>query len=309
MRQEHADASGSDLSDANLTDADFSSTDLREANLVGANLEKATLVRASLAGAKADKANFARIEGYRTSFAGMSAPGASFASAELQRADFSGAVLTGADFQKAELGRVNFSKANITGTSFPMANLSRAELRGATFEGPIDLTDAFLFLARLEELDLSQATGLQQLQIDLACGDAATKLPAGITTPATWPCKFESDSAAWRAISIKREFQPDAGIGSGLHDRLADQGGCNRTGRDGRCLFLDRGPCRGNQARRRVGDRCAGGASRAGRQAQPVAERRRHARCRWSAQTGYGSRQGDQARRIPGDHCPGCRSH
>ena len=185
--------SGSDLSDANLTDADFSSTDLREANLVGANLEKATLVRASLAGAKADKANFARIEGYRTSFAGMSAPGASFASAELQRADFSGAVLTGTDFQKAELGRVNFSKANITGTSFPMANLSRAELRGATFEGPIDLTDAFLFLARMEGLDLSKATGLKQLQIDLACGDAATKLPAGITTPATWPCKFESD--------------------------------------------------------------------------------------------------------------------
>ena len=106
---------------------------------------------------------------------------------------FSGANLTGADFQKAELGRVNFSKATITGTSFPMANLSRAELRGTTFEGPIDFTDAFLFLARLEGLDLSKATGLQQVQIDLACGDAKTKLPAGLKAPATWPCKFESD--------------------------------------------------------------------------------------------------------------------
>jgi uncharacterized protein YjbI with pentapeptide repeats len=184
---------GSDLSGANLAGTDFTSTDLREANLTGANLEKATLVRASLAGAKADKANFARLEAYRTSFAGMSAQGASFASAELQRADFSQANLSGADFQKAELGRANFGKATITGTAFPMANLSRAELRGATFAGPIDFTGAFLFLTRIGGLDLSKATGLQQAQIDLTCGDKATKLPAGLKAPAIWPCKFEDD--------------------------------------------------------------------------------------------------------------------
>jgi uncharacterized protein YjbI with pentapeptide repeats len=184
---------GSDLSSANLTDADFTSTDLRDANLAGANLEKATLVRASLAGAQADKANFARIEGYRTSFAGISAQGASFASAEMQRADFSQANVTGSDFQKAELGRANFAKATITGTKFPMANLSRAELRGAVFEGPIDFTDAFLFLTRIGGLDLSKATGLQQSQIDLTCGDKATKLPTGLKAPATWPCKLDTD--------------------------------------------------------------------------------------------------------------------
>lgn len=184
---------GSDLNGANLAGTDFTSTDLRDANLEGANLEKASLVRASLAGAKADKANFAKIEAYRTSFAGLSAQGASFAGAELQRADFTGANVTGADFQKAELGRVNFGKATITGTAFPMANLSRAEMRGTTFEGAIDFTDAFLFLARLEGLDLSKATGLQQMQIDLACGDAKTKLPTELKAPATWPCKFEDD--------------------------------------------------------------------------------------------------------------------
>ena len=153
------------------------------------------MVRASLAGAKADKANFSRLEAYRTSFAGISAQGASFASAELQRADFSQANLTGADFQKAELGRVNFGKATLTGTHFPMANLSRAELRGATFEGPIDFTDAFLFLTRIGGLDLSKATGLEQAQIDLTCGDKATKLPAGLKAPATWPCKLDTDDA------------------------------------------------------------------------------------------------------------------
>lgn len=184
---------GSDLSGANLSDADFTSTDFRDTNLTGANLEKATLVRASLAGARADKASFTRIEAYRSSFAGVSAQGASFANAELERTDFTGANLTGADFQKAELGRAVFDKAVITGASFPTANLSRVEFRTATFEGPIDLTNSFLFLTRLEGVDLSQAKGLQQWQVDLACGDANTKLPSGVKAPATWPCKFEND--------------------------------------------------------------------------------------------------------------------
>lgn len=181
--------SGSDLTGANLSDANLTSTDLRDTTLTGANLEKATLIRASLAGAKADKASFARIEAYRTSFAGISAQNATFASAEVQRADFSAADLTGVDFEKAELGRANFQKATITGTRFPFANLSRADFRQATFEGPIDFNMAFLFLTHIEGLDLSAATGLLQWQVDLSCGDADTRLPAGLTAPKGWPCK------------------------------------------------------------------------------------------------------------------------
>lgn len=182
---------GSDFSGANLSGTNFSGTDLRNTNLEGANLEKAVLVRSSLAGAKAGKANFARIEAYRTSFAGIAAEGASFASAELQRADFSAAQLTGADFEKAELARANFGKAVITGSRFPLANLSRADFSGASFEGPLDFTGAFLFLTRIEGLDLSAATGLEQWQIELACGNDQTKLPAGLSLPAAWPCKFD----------------------------------------------------------------------------------------------------------------------
>jgi uncharacterized protein YjbI with pentapeptide repeats len=183
--------SRSDLSGANLVDTDFTSTDLRNVNLTGANLEKATLVRSSLAGAKAEKANFSRIEAYRTNFSGLAAQGASFASAEMQRADFSGADLTGADFQKAELGRADFDKAVITGAKFPLANLSRADFRGARFEGPLDFTGAFLFLTRIEGVDLTAATGLEQRQIDQACGDQATKLPAGVSAPSDWTCTFD----------------------------------------------------------------------------------------------------------------------
>jgi uncharacterized protein YjbI with pentapeptide repeats len=178
----------SELEGANLSGTDFSLTDLSGSNLTSANLEKANLVRAWLAGARAEKANFSRVEAYRSSFANIAANGASFVSAELQRADFSGADLTGANFEKAEAGRVLFKGAVLTGARFSLANLSRANLSGATFEGPLDFDQAFMFLTHIEGLDLSAAKGLEQAQIELACGDKDTKLPEGLTTPARWPC-------------------------------------------------------------------------------------------------------------------------
>ncbi|MBD9371442.1 pentapeptide repeat-containing protein [Rhizobium sp. ARZ01] len=182
---------GSDFRGANLTGADLMLTDLSRTNMNGANLEKASLARAWFTGATAEKANFNRIEGFRTGFDKVSAAGATFASAELQRASFKGANLTGVDFEKAELGRADFSGAVLTGVRFPYANLSRADLSKAIFEGGLDLSHAFLFLTRIEGLDLSSSTGLEQEQIDLACGNASTRLPAGFTAPPTWPCPFD----------------------------------------------------------------------------------------------------------------------
>ncbi len=179
---------GSDLQRANLVNTDFTLTDLRGANLTEANLEKATLVRSSIAGATANGANFSKIEAYRCNFAGVSAEKASFVNSELQRANFSGARLTGASFEKAELGRANFDKAELTGTRFTHANLSRADLTSTRFSGPIDFHGAFMFLTRIEGVDLSEATGLEQAQVDMTCGDSSTKLPAGMSTPAGWPC-------------------------------------------------------------------------------------------------------------------------
>ena len=181
------------LDGALLADADLSGTDLRGSSLVEADLEKATLIRTSLAGSRADSANFSRIEGYRTVFTAVSARGASFASAELQRADFTGADLTGADFERSELGRANFKGATITGTSFALANLARAEFQGAKFEGPIDFTRAFTLITRFDGVDLSQAKGLTQVQVDYACGTETTKLPEGLKPGANWPCSFEFD--------------------------------------------------------------------------------------------------------------------
>ena len=184
--------SGSDFNGAILTGTDFTSTDLRDSNLLAANMEKATLVRASLAGSHAKGTNFSRIEAYRTDFGKMDAQGAIFNSAEVQRSSFAGSNLTNVDFTKAEMGRAQFGDADISGSKFALSNLARADFRKAKFTGPLDFAGAFFFLTRIDGLDLSQATGLAQWQIDMACGDANTKLPAGLNPAANWPCKHDS---------------------------------------------------------------------------------------------------------------------
>lgn len=179
---------GSDFTKANLTGADFSYTDLRHSIFAGANMTKAKLIRTLLNNASADNANFDRVEGYRAVFQDARANGTSFKSGELQRANFAGAQLRGADFEKADLSRVIFDKANITGANFVYANLSRTVLTSAVFEGGLDFKNAFFLFARIEGVDLSQAANLTQQQLDMACGDAATKLPTGLAVPTQWPC-------------------------------------------------------------------------------------------------------------------------
>ncbi|KQV34628.1 hypothetical protein ASE37_13940 [Rhizobium sp. Root268] len=178
----------SDLQGANLANSDFSTTDFSGSNLNGANLEKATIVRTWFEGASAEKANFSRVEAYRSNFAKVAATGANFAGAELQRANFAEAVLNGVDFEKAELGRVNFDNATLADVRFAYANLSRAVFSKAAIEGKLSFEGAFMFLTRIEDTDLSGATGLEQEQIDMACGNAGTKLPQGLTAPTGWPC-------------------------------------------------------------------------------------------------------------------------
>ncbi len=180
---------GSDLSNANLGRTDFTSTDLREAILNVADLTKSTLVRTTFDNAKAQGSNFEKVHGFRSSFVGADLENANFTKSEMQRADFSNANLTNTNFSKAELGRVNFTGAQISGIVFTLANLARTDLRETTFTGPIDFTNARLFLTRIEGVDLSDATGLAQWQIDMSCGDDSTKLPESLSPSPNWPCE------------------------------------------------------------------------------------------------------------------------
>lgn len=184
---------GSNFENAKLKGANFTYTDLSDSNFAGADAEKVSLLRASLEASNLKGANFSRVEGFRTVFNKVDASGASFASAELQRSSFHGATLINVDFTKAELGRAEFDGATLQDVKFPLANLARVDLAKAKFSGAIDFTSAFFFLTRIEGMDLTQAQGLAQWQIDMACGDGATKLPAGLTAPAGWPCAFQMD--------------------------------------------------------------------------------------------------------------------
>ena len=185
---------GSVLDEATLKGTDFTYTDLRGSSFKKANLEKAKLIRTSLAESQLQGANMTKVEAYRSDFTKADAENVKFNNAEMQRANFEKANLSGADFSKAELGRSDFEGATLTGAKFTMANLSRASFEGATFTGPIDFENSFLLLTRIEGLDLSTATGLEQKQIDIACGDAKTKLPQGLTTPTSWPCAEDEDA-------------------------------------------------------------------------------------------------------------------
>ncbi|WP_371823955.1 pentapeptide repeat-containing protein [Phyllobacterium sp. 628] len=178
----------SNLEGANLSGTDFTWTDLSGANVKSANFEKSGLMKSSLAKAKASNANFNRVEAYRSNFSNISAENATFNSSELQRSNFSAANLKGASFERAELGRANFQKSDLSGVQFSFANLSRADLTGAVIDGTINFDKAFMFRTRIEGLNLTMVQGLQQAQIDLACGDNATKLPRGLSAPPSWPC-------------------------------------------------------------------------------------------------------------------------
>jgi uncharacterized protein YjbI with pentapeptide repeats len=183
--------SGENFSAAKLGGADFTATDLSKTILSRADFTKATLIRASLAETSAPGATFERSVGSRTVFRGADLAEATFYKAEMQRADFSGAGLRDVNFDHSDLGRADFSGADLTGARFQFTVLARADFRGSTFAQPIDLTGAYLFLTRLEGIDLSTVQGLEQWQVDMSCGDDGTKLPDGLNRPARWPCGDE----------------------------------------------------------------------------------------------------------------------
>jgi uncharacterized protein YjbI with pentapeptide repeats len=83
--------------------------------------------------------------------------------------------------------------ANLRGAYLIGADLRGADLRGA------DLIGADLRGARLAGADLRGALFLTQAQLDAAGGDAATRLPAGLTRPGHWQAARPAAGQARRA--------------------------------------------------------------------------------------------------------------
>jgi uncharacterized protein YjbI with pentapeptide repeats len=180
----------SDLAGANLEGAFLSGSAFHEANLTGANFRRSELLRTSFIGANLSGADFEKALASRALFEQSNLKGARLVKAEFQRVSFDESDLTGADMEEGDFVRNSFRKSNLTGVNFTGALLPRAAFNEAILKG-VNFTRAYLYWTRFEGADLSEVSGLTQMQLDMSCGDDKTKLPAGLTVPARWPCAYE----------------------------------------------------------------------------------------------------------------------
>jgi uncharacterized protein YjbI with pentapeptide repeats len=157
----------SDLRHATFTYAELSRSSFRDAVMDGANLQKIVAVRSNFGRAQLARADLEK--------------------AELHRCVLSNAVLWRANLSRGDFGRSTFDRADLRDANLAYSSFSRASFREARLAGA-DFSQAFLFGARFEATDLAAVKGLVQAQIDVACGDAKTKLPAALAAPASWPC-------------------------------------------------------------------------------------------------------------------------
>jgi len=102
--------------------------------------------------------------------------------ARIINADLRGAILEDANFSRADLSSAILEDANFEDADLERADLSGAILEDANFEDA-DLGGANLVKAVLWGANLSQARNLTQQQLDTACGDESTQLPADYTIP------------------------------------------------------------------------------------------------------------------------------
>jgi len=189
-----ANFTGTDLSDSKMTGSNFNRAAFRRADLSdvqasGSNFSWADFSGATLDDIQANGCNFSR-----ANFTGMKGRDAQFYSSNLSHSNLLGASLIDAEFQTSNLSHANFSGAKLRGLSFTRSNLAHTNMqaadlretefdhvdfRGAQF-GNAMLNNAVFDQVFLSGADLSRTRGLTQDQIDNACGNQNTKLPANI---------------------------------------------------------------------------------------------------------------------------------
>lgn len=141
-------------------------------------------------------------QGERDAIAARVRAGAACARCDLFQIDLSYQDVSGRDFSASRIRQSNFSTAIADRATFHGANLSlanlfglragHADLRDANLEGATlvggyfggaRFDGALLDGANLSGAELATASGLTQAQLNTACGDATTTLPAGLTVP------------------------------------------------------------------------------------------------------------------------------
>ena len=110
-----------------------------------------------------------------------------------KKMDLSEARLRQANLSLATYDDVNFSGANLSvsnlfGARCNRANMTQTNLENAiavgTYFGSSDLTGASIVGTNFSGAELRITQGLNQAQLDRACGDPTTRLPKGLQIPA-----------------------------------------------------------------------------------------------------------------------------
>ena len=140
--------------------------------LLGTTLPLAGAAMASPA--RYDAAAVAKIHGGIVDCVGCNLQGADLANTCVKEHDLHGANFDGANASLMCMSFANFTNASFRGTELSGANLAGAKMDGA------DLTGARTSITSFLGTDLTKVKGLTQAQLNVACSDSKTRLPAGL---------------------------------------------------------------------------------------------------------------------------------
>lgn len=116
---------------------------------------------------------------FQADLQGKTLKGRNFAHARLRQADMSLGIFNGSNFSATDMRDVNAYGALFSSASFVGANLTNASFVGTYLEGA-NFSGATLTGANFSGAEMDRARGLTQARLDGACGDEATRLPAGL---------------------------------------------------------------------------------------------------------------------------------
>src|SRR5690606_6428817 len=119
---------------------------------------------------------------FQADFGGAQLSGRSYSGSRLRQADLSLTVMNRANFARADLRDVTADGGVLSGADFRGADMPNASFVGAFLEGA-NFAGAKLAGANFSGAEMARARGLTQAQLNQACGDAATELPAGLRVP------------------------------------------------------------------------------------------------------------------------------
>lgn len=211
---------GMSLRGANFAGSDFSHSNLAGANFTQANLDNTSFYKAHLMQVKGVRVNLNKAILRGTTLSDVSLVSSNFSSADLHKADLTGGDFTGSDFAGARLKstdalgasfvRANFTKAKLDHGDFTGADFSEARFIGTKF-GDANVENAIFTGADFSGAEMVDITGLEQNQLDVACGSQDTQLPEGYSMRV---CPLEIEMEV--DISVQTYAPPPPVVGMAL---------------------------------------------------------------------------------------------